>query len=213
MQDEPKVVTWVVMGIGAAWFLALGVAVNLLSPRLVGSSQAWMGPVLLTCTAGMGLVLAAGCAATFINWAVWSIGQRDEERKRMETITPRLMELQAAARLSPEQARLVPALAYRGHVVATATTEGLSYSLECPGGLVPYEWAVDFVKNCGQTDLQPVRNWSDGTHGRMYAQMVTEWCVYNQFALPAAGQNPARWLTEQSKLEALRLLGVEWPAD
>ena len=212
MQGEPRAVTWIGMGLMLAGLLGLGIAIDGLAPKLA-PEEAWVGQSLLVCFGGAAIMLAFGTLATFVNWSTWEMGQRDMERMQRETITPRLAELQAAAALSPEQARLVPAMEFQAHLVMTTADQGPMYSLECPGGLVPYEWAVDYLKDCGQWDLREIRSYPDGTHGRMYARMVTDWAIQKHLALPSVGNHPARWVTEHSKARALQLVGVEGPLE
>jgi len=200
--------TWVVMGLGLVALLATGLAVDGLSARLQ-PEMAWTNAMLMACVGGWALVVGLGMAASFVNWAVYELNAREDERRRSEAITPRVMEMQAAAALSPEQAKLVPLLENQAHLVMTAAEDGPMFSLECPGGLVPLQWAIDFLRDSGQTDLRPIRAFADGTHARMYARMVTDWCIQRKLALPDAGSNPARWLTEHSKARALQLLGAD----
>ena len=167
--------------------------------------------VSLVCLSGVAVVLGVSTVTLYVHWYLYHGLYRDTIRRNNEAITPRILELRAAATLRPDQVNLVPALGYRAEMELVAGDEPRLF-LRCPGGAVPLDWAVDYIRDSGVTELRAIRTYADRTPGREYARLVTDWCIERGLATPDEGPHPARWINEHSKTRALNLMGYEGEA-
>lgn len=157
----------------------------------------------------------AGVAGLFSivlgGWYVYDIilDLRDKQRD-IDTRTARLRELQAAAKLTPEQAKLVPITGVGSEIDTLLEHGEFVYYLMTPEGRVPLDWVREFIRDSGVIYLRAINTWSEGTVGYDYATWLTNWFVNKGFALPHQGPHPAQWKTEQTKAEICQLFGVEW---
>ena len=176
---------------------------------LVGSSQLdpvdWKAIVL----GGLSIVFLMGSIASAINWLIYEWTERDSEHRRNQTITPRLMELQAAARLTTEQAKVVPQIAYNTEIgLIPGADEEPRYVLITAGGTIPMDWIYDFLMDSGVTYLRQINTYADKTPGRLFAQLFTDWCIRQGLAVPANGPHSSAWVNEHAKRRCARLLNI-----
>jgi len=182
---------------------------SLTTVALVGSSQLdpldWKAIIL----GGLAVVFLIGSIASAINWILAEWTERDAEIRRNQTITPRLMELQAAARLTPEQAKVVPQITYNTEIgLIPGADEEPQYVLITAGGSIPMDWIYDFLLDSGVTYLRSINTYADKTPGRLFAQLFTDWCIRQGLAVPSNGPHAAAWVNEHAKRRCARLLNI-----
>jgi len=163
--------------------------------------------------AGMGLalggvVMAAASLlglATYL-WRIYTRGRRDwnigANAGRVAEINAVTAQLRQVASLTPEQLALV------GRVDVELVLD--------PSGAVPKELILlgdnelyprqavhRFIADGGPIYLCPAGHYADNTVERRVAQLVTELMVKSQYAEPAAGNRPARWLLREAGLRKI----------
>jgi hypothetical protein len=75
--------------------------------------------------------------------------------------------------------------------------------------VIPYTFIQDFLARSSFTKLQKIGNYSDKTQGREWAQALTDELVRQGYALPANSNEPALWLSGDSRARFAQELGVE----
>jgi hypothetical protein len=176
---------------------------------LVGAGQLdpsdWKAIIL----GGLAIVFLLGAIASAINWLLYEWTERDAEMRRKNTITPRLMELQAAARLTPEQVKVVPQITYNTEIgLIPGADDEPQYVLITAGGTIPLDWIYDYLMDCGVTYLRQINTYADKTPGRLFAQLFTDWCIRQGLAVPATGPHAAAWVNEHAKRRCARMLNI-----
>lgn len=182
----------------------------------------WLGDQTETQrAASVQLILMAGCGflgtwavvmgvGNFIAWAAMVHAEVAHQRRETEVLTPVNQALMLASRLTSEQVSIMPDLRFRHEVETVMGMEGATaHFLRTPGGSIPFVWVEEFLRDCGVTWLKPVRNYADGTPGREYATALTEWLIQQGYAVPAAGNRAAMWMTEHAREQVKRILGFE----
>jgi hypothetical protein len=111
--------------------------------------------------------------------------------------------------LTSDQVKVVSITSYRAEVELTPGQDGPLYFLRTPSGSVPIWWIEDYLKDCGVTYLRAIRTYADGTPGRLFAQIFSDWCVGMGLAVPATGPNPAAWINEQAKSKCKTMIGLD----
>jgi len=169
-------------------------------------------PVIGGAVAVAAFVLFGAALLYLFNWFIFCLNAHFAEYKRSMAVTIRIEEMRAAARLSHEQAKLIPMAEYAAQVGVIDTEVGPQYVLICPGGNIPLPWVYDFLSDCGMWRLKPIREYPDKTPGREYARVFTDWCIWRQLAIPAVGNEPAHWTSEHAKQRAAQMCGLELEA-
>ena len=196
MFNQPRLKTPVILG-------------SLAVMALVGFSQLSQDDWRALALSGLALVFLISAIASAINWLLYEWTARAAELNHNRTITPRLMELQAAARLTPEQAKVVPQMAYNTEIgLIPGADEEPHYVLYTAGGSVPLDWIYDFLMDSGVTYLRSINTYADKTPGRMYAQLFTDWCIRMGLAVPHNGPHSAAWINEHAKSRCARMLRI-----
>lgn len=196
MYNEPRLST-------AVWYAVLAVIAVTAAGYVPDNSPAISGGVAV-----LAFIFFAAAFFYGLNWLIYQINARFDEYKKSMTRTIRIEEMRAAARLSDEQAKLIPMAEYVAEMVIDAG-ETTRHYLRCPGGLVPIEFVYDFLNDCGVWRLKPIREFPDKTPGREFARMFTEWCIMRQLAIPAVGNEPAHWTSEHAKRRAAQMCELE----
>lgn len=184
-------------------FLAImSVAQGIRVARNGGDPTLWFA--FFTVAGGVGFVLSV----LYIVDCVLDLRERNRD---INTRTARLRELEAASKLTPEQATVVPVVGMDPEVDAALDGNMLfTYYLMTPEGRIPLEWVREFVLDSGIIYLRAINTYSEGTVGYNYAVWLTNWFVNKGFAFPHNGPHPAQWKTEQTKALVAKLFGVEW---
>lgn len=157
---------------------------------------AWAAYLML----GIAGSMAFGWFLTLISWISVFLDERYQRRVYAHNLTPFAFAVQQVARLTPEQAKLIPALSYDLTVATTVSNDGqIGFSLLTPNGAVPYEWVAGFLQASGVTTLNPVRNYRDRSTELQFAVALTDWLVANRYAVPASGNQPAMWMSADSR--------------
>ncbi len=166
--------------------------------------------VIIGTAAALGFVFAVAATATGAIWFGYERNQLEQTRRQTEAISPLYLALQAAARLTPEQAAIVNHAEFKAAIGMATGNDDPLYFLITRTGNVPLAFVDDFLRSSSMTDLRAVRTYSEGTPARSYAQAMTDWCVAMGLATPANGPRPAQWIDEHSKARAFSLCDLEW---
>lgn len=166
-------------------------------------------PLVPLLCAGIAVVFFAAAIVSFWDWIQWRILEVDREWREVDSITPRLRLINAAAHLTPEQAKVAGMADFKAALGITAGDDGPLWWVITHTGLVPIEFADDFLRQSGAINLKPVREYSDKTPGREYATSMTDWCVTMGLATPASGSNPAQWIDDNARARAFRMLKLD----
>lgn len=190
-----------------AWAIVMGLLAVPLWVTAYAVQDRQMVTFLLT--TGLAFVFTTGAFFLGLAWllGVW-VGFWREARFAQST-TPMLRILEAARGLTAEQAAVVPQLSYGAEVDIVVGDDGPRYHLWTPGGHVPWEFLDGYLRRCSMTYLEPVNHYQDGTPGRLYARLVTDWCILKGFATPSGGPHSAAWIDNQARNKAAKLLGID----
>ena len=136
-------------------------------------------------------------------------------RRELQTITPRRREIEAIARLRPDQIALVAKPESQFVMSAHKSGETFDRSLwfSTPGGLVPLDFAQDFLQSGGVLNLRPISSYSEGSFGYQYARLLTDWARAEGLAVGGEGSRSGRvaeWTSPAARAMAFDLFGVDF---
>jgi len=132
------------------------------------------------------------------------------DRQHARAVTPLTEALKAAGKLTDNQAASVGALYVHEEGIAFDIDgeEWLPY-LITPNGLVPFAFCLEYLRRSDSIHCMAIRDTSDGTPRRAWAQAYTSYLVAKKLALPREeGPYPAAW-TNGGRLEAAHRLKLE----
>lgn len=156
----------------------------------------WLRDCLLAC----GILLACFSVVILFFW------MRDtwiSQNKRAAEGKDRLFQLAEQARyLNDNQLKFVYAAA---HIGVDLTLEGESY---LRGTNAPLYFVAEFLSKSFNRTTYPIRNYSEGTDERGWAQEVTRALIEAGYALPARGNEAALWADGISKEVIAKKLGL-----
>lgn len=158
----------------------------------------------------MGVVSAAFGIAAFLSW--W-----DERRLRGERIRGQIereakvspLQAQTALvdkvlQLSPEQRKMI--MSYQAVITVIAGMGRASRELTVCGVTKKWEVAEEFLDQCTETRLAPVRWWGDGSDVQIMGRAITKHVVDCGYAAEAVGNQPARWIDRDSGLRSIGII-------
>lgn len=184
MINQPKVFTWVFLGILAA---ICGSLVQLLG------GVAWLA-------AG---VFAAGAVLTCINWIAQQLARRVEEYQLAVSMSERVRILQEVGKLTVDQVRLLeeqsPVVTILGGSPAPI------YALKVGEVEIPFQFINEFLDRGRGDSLCPISTWGEGTKYREYARKLSDYLTILGFCEPARGNQAARWIDQA---RALQWMGI-----
>lgn len=147
------------------------------------------------------------------------VADYQEARREMQTITPRRREIEAVSRLRPDQVALVSKPDSK-LVMSAHRSGGDAYEtalwFSTPGGLVPYEFAQEFLQSGGVTNLRPISSYSEGSFGYEYARLLTDWARAEGLAVGGEGSRAGRaaeWVSHNARQMAFELFDVSMDMD
>lgn len=192
MMDYPKLGTAVFLGLVAILCLALAWKQD--------DWPEWL-KLFLAC-AGIFLLIMALWAA--LNTISFQNNQRLEERQRAMAITERVALLEKIRQLRPDQMAALDK--YVSTIEIIAGDAGPIYTLRLPAGpAAPLNFIQDLIDAGDELHLGAIRNYSEGSMEREWAERFTGFAIFNGWAAPAAGPYPAKWIDRQRCLHALGL--------
>lgn len=74
---------------------------------------------------------------------------------------------------------------------------------------VPWENLVDFFRLSPGRTIYAIRNYSDGSSGRRYAQALTDYLAYFKFVVLSRGNRSAEWADHTARARAMRFVGLK----
>jgi len=157
----------------------------------------------------IGLVSGVSAMFLWLEWLLVVIENQHRERRMSDAITPTSEAAKAVRWLTPEQVAAVPRWEHMlrvGHILEPA---GASDFLITDDAVIPYSFICDFLERSSFTKLDKIGNYSDKTEGREYAQALTEELAKRGYALPAKGNEPALWVSADSRSRFAQEMGVE----
>lgn len=155
---------------------------------------------------GLALVCTAGALVEAINFVSFILSARVEEWRRVAQITPLTETLRLMANLS-EAAQVELSLHFATigvNYIGIAHQEGPLFSFQAGGHRIGADFISEFLTRADDRFLPAVRQWSQGSIERMWADALTNWLITHKYALPAAGPNPAAWVWVNQGRESMR---------
>jgi hypothetical protein len=148
----------------------------------------------------LGIVFAGAAFVYAVDYLVLRFCDWREAWRRASIMTEQIALLEALERLSSEHLR-----ALKEYSLVIKVRGGFpepAYLLQTANGEVPYGFIVrEFLPNCTETHLAPVRNWSEGSEKRAWAEDLTRLFILMGFARPAGGHYPARWINREAAMQ------------
>lgn len=157
---------------------------------------------LFLALAGIFLLIMALWAA--LNTISFESNRRLEERQRALAITERVALLDKIRQMRPDQIQAMDK--YVSTIEIIAGDAGPIYTLRLPSGpAAPLEFIQELIEAGDDQFLGAIRNYSEGSAEREWAERFTGFAIFNGWAAPAAGPYPARWIDKNKCLHALGL--------
>jgi hypothetical protein len=83
------------------------------------------------------------------------------------------------------------------------------YTLVLPAARVPWDFVEDWVHQCSDSALVPVRRWSEGSKRREYAEALTAHMIDGGYASQPAGNEPSHWVSPKARDAGLLSIGYK----
>lgn len=193
MDDYPSVSDWIVPAI---CFVLLASVLNIL-PLIAPTTPAWsvLNSSAYLCVSGLLALCAFVALARLIRWWVWVRNTELQRAHEARAITPLRRAMEAAARLTEEQAALVHIYMPHetGDFVYLEQAGDLELYFEWDGVKVPFTFIEEFLIVADNVKLMAVSSTSDKTPRRAYVQTLTSYCIHRKWAVPHNGDMPAMW--------------------
>lgn len=160
------------------------------------------------------IIAAVSAIAAFFLGVEWMLTLRENmhrKRREADAITPTYLAAQAVRFLSPEALAVIPKWEHTlsvGHIVTPAGREDVLITTEA---VLPFSFVHDFLVRSSYTRLEKIGNYPGKTKEREFAQAMTAELCRKGYALPANGNEPALWLTAESRKRFADELGIELP--
>lgn len=141
----------------------------------------------------VGICLISGVFAFFqlASWVVYTWNQNYSTYVESRARTEAVVFVETCSRLThPWQAEVVKSQPTIVNVLPG--TPGPTYTAQIGMVQIPLDFLEGFLLQCNETQLYPVRNYSDSIQ-REYAQAITNWCFTMRLADSAIGNQPATW--------------------
>lgn len=192
MIDYPRLGTAILLGLLACLCLVL-------SWKQDGWPE-WLK--LFLALAGIFLLVMALWAA--LNTISFQSNQRLEERQRALAITERVAVLEKIRQMRPDQVQALDK--YISTIEIIAGDAGPIYTLRLPAGpAAPMAFIEELIDAGDELHLGAVRNYTEGSMEREWAERFTGFAIFNGWCAPAAGPYAARWIDKGRCLHALGL--------
>ena len=154
--------------------------------------------------ATVGVIFAFAGVLSGVNWLTYNVTARAEEMQRARALTP---EIQLADRrlllvekiASMPQDRIATLAAFAMPIVEfVGGSIGPIPMMRVGEGSVPMWFVSKFWTMSTDEYLVPVRTWNSETKERQWAEALTNYLCNFGLALPAAGNNPAKWTSAEN---------------
>lgn len=182
-QREPEFYKWVLWGVFAFTIYSLQGA----------TGNEVIGGILFV------VFVFAGAAAGLwlIRWILFVGLESIERTRRINTITQESEMLDKVGQLSPPQIDL-----YRD--ITVGNTGRIEGTFEIDGVDIPNDWIYHYVvKDTKGNEMKPIRDFSEGSRNRAFAQLVTKLLIENGAAVGNSGNKPATITSWPKVAEAL----------
>lgn len=159
-----------------------------------------------------GLLFMGSAVSAMFLWLEWlliMIEHQHRERRYSDSITATSVAADKVRFLSPEALAVIPRWEHSlrvGHVVTPAGREDVLITSEA---VLPYSFIMDFLERSSYTRCEKIGNYSDTPGQRDFAQALTAELCRKGYAIPAHGNDPALWLTAESRARFAREIGIE----
>jgi hypothetical protein len=136
----------------------------------VANATDWLAPTLLAIvcwTFGIAILLWIALEVIVSMYA---------QAKAAMKLSTRAVELERASKLTDEQAKAVPAIAYQAIMAyhLSPREDWVAY-LVTKDGHIPFEWTQQFLIDSSSTRLRSIRSYVNGSQAQHYAQWFTAW--------------------------------------
>jgi hypothetical protein len=153
----------------------------------------------------MGIFLLLWALITAVDTIQFKANARLKEQRQAMAITERVAVLEKIRQMRPEQIAALDK--YISTIEIIAGDAGPIYTVRLPvGSAAPLSFIEELIERGDAEHLGAVRNYSEGSAERDWAERFTGFCIFNGWAAPAAGPYPARWV---DKAKCLHALGLE----
>lgn len=144
---------------------------------------------------GMAVITALGAVAEGVNWLLVVVSARAEDFRRLAMINPMTETLRLMSNLSETaQVELSMHFATIGvDYIGMPTNDGPMFHFPVNGHRITAEFISEFLTRADDRHLPAVRQWSQGSIERIWADALTSWFIAHKYALPAIGNKPAMW--------------------
>lgn len=181
------------------WVSAAGLAAACLLWAETGGGVVWVTLAVWM----LGLAMAVAAAVGMVDWVAGLAIRRLVELRRALTVTERVVLLERISRMDAEQLEF--ARQYAPRVEMASGDAGPALFLRVIGDTIPMNFVEAFLDESDEQFLKPVRDFSEGSIERRWAEAFTAWCVWMGYAAEAGGNRPARWIERERALRALGL--------
>lgn len=149
-----------------------------------------------------GLVLIVAGALELVNWIAWNYTARLTEYREAVSMTERVKLLEKIANMTPDQISVISKYAPVVEIM-TGAESGPIFALKTHTGNVPWSFVEEFIQHGSQSNMAPIRGWSEGTAGRRYAEDFTGFMIYLGYAEESHGNQSARWVDYHGAMKAI----------
>jgi hypothetical protein len=193
MIDYPKLSTPILLGLLAILCLVMS-----------WKQDDWPGWVK-TLLALAGIFLLVWALITAVDTIQFKANARLREQRQAMAITERVAVLEKIRQMRPDQINALDK--YVSTIEIIAGDAGPIYTVRLPTGpAAPLSFIEELIDRGDADHLGPIRNYSEGSAERDWAERFTGFCVFNGWAAPASGPYAARWI---DKAKCLHALGLE----
>lgn len=182
------------------WISAATLAAACLLAAMLVGEPVWLPVVALV--AGLALAVAAGVG--MVEWIVSRWVELLRAYRQATSISERVALLKEITRMDAEQMEF--AKRYVPRLEMAAGDAGPAMFLRVVNDTIPLEFVRMFIEEGEEDWLCPVRQYSEGSLERKWAEGFTSWCIWMGYAAEAGGNRPARWIARGRAMKALGLI-------
>ena len=152
------------------------------------------------------VILYVAAAWEWWRWFAYWQNIYFEQRQKAKAITPASLLAEKLALLSDEKARIIEYEFHGKRMDNNSFVEGNTEIIDGKGRKyeIPNDWIISHFEAANGLQLPATRNYSGGTVGRQYAQVLADYLVFKGAAVRASGPYSVRlnsWLDAMKALE------------
>jgi hypothetical protein len=172
----------------------------------VAESTQWMALALLS------LIFWTFGVAIFLKITAEVVIRLYAEASEASKISTRAVELERASKLTDEQAKAVPAIAYQA-IMGYHLTKGEEWVayLITKDGHIPFDWTQKYLLECSSTRLRSIRSYVNGSQAQHYAQWFTAWLRDRGYVVGGEMESGkvAEWLDHATYFKVKKLFRID----